>query len=243
MEIRVDYKSGATRIIDTNTFTNKSPNFIRTKDQKIMQDQCEILMAEIRLRWDLIEEYGLLAEIYYWDNNILPSQKDNLEPVDYDPENLIKAKHRPGKVLVIISPADLKNVIRISEDDNVRYWRDLDGKLMNTDGVRRIELNQAEFSAIAATYKWMAEKYRDEEGKRTKELAEIENLFGITHEELAEIVNDEIRLNEENEKSAFDRAVGKTIEKFAKESLSDDSKDKIETIRENNQIKYKNSDR
>ena len=50
MEIRVDYKSGATRIIDTNTFTNKSPNFIRSQDQKVLQEQCEILMAEIRLR-------------------------------------------------------------------------------------------------------------------------------------------------------------------------------------------------
>ena len=145
--------------------------------------------------------------------------------------------------MVIISPDDLANVVRISEDDNVRYWRDLDGKLMNTDGVRRIELNQAEFSAIAATYKWMAEKYRDEEGKRTKELAEIENLFGITHEELAEIVNDEIRLNEENQKSAFDKAIGKTIEKFAKESNSLDTKDRIETIKENDQVKYKSDDR
>ena len=89
----------------------------------------------------------------------------------------------------------------------------------------------------------MTEKYKDEEGKRTKELAEIENLFGITHEELAEIVSDEIRLNEENEKSAFDKALGKTIEKFTKESNSLSTKDRIETIKENDQIKYKNGDR
>ena len=243
MEIRVDYKSGATRIIDTNTFTNKNPNFIRSKDQKVLQEQCEILLSEIRLRWDLLEDYGLLAEIYYWDNNILDSQNDNLEPVDYDPEHLIKAKHRPAKVLVIISPSDLVNVVRISEDDNVRYWRDLNGKLMNTDGVRRIELNKDEFSAIAATYKWMSEKYQDEQGKRTKELAEIENLFGITHEELAEIVEDEIRLNENQEKSALERAIGKTIDKFSQEKNEMIERDTIEKIVENKKVKYKDSDR
>lgn len=239
MEIRIDYKSGVTRLIDTNTFTNRNPSFIRNiVNDSVLPEQCEILMSEIRLRWDLIEQVGLLAEIYYWDNNLLESQHDQLNVSAYDNTvSLKKAPFREGKVLCLITSEELSDVIKICEDDVVRYWRDIDGNLMSCEGVQRVDDNQKQYAAIAAAYKYLFSKYRNEHGERTKEIAEIENLLGISHEELAEIVGDEIRMEKE---ALIEQA---NLQKFTKLEENLDKEDSIVSIKENDQVKYSSGDR
>lgn len=116
MKVSIYYQSGKITEFSTDTFCDSTPFEGEGKGGKN-------ILTEASLRFDLLEDQGLMLHIY-WHNNLIDEQTLSSVDNDVDPTRRIPhAGREPGRFIRLVSKDELHDIAKIVVDGEMVVWR------------------------------------------------------------------------------------------------------------------------